>query len=132
MTKYLLIGTGILLVLFGVYFKYSQDRLSSLAEAMALQKVTISEQEKTIKKNQEDSNKINTIHGNLSELSSKNSQQGIKNLLELDRAISSEDQDRINLLQKYRNRCFEIISGSPVQKEDQPNDVCPQVVKRYE
>lgn len=65
-----------------------------------------------------------------------------KHVDDLQEKFTKKDRDLGNLAEKktglvqpiiqrgadYRNRCFEIASGSPVTEEDKDNNVCPQLI----
>jgi Holliday junction resolvasome RuvABC ATP-dependent DNA helicase subunit len=135
MTKYLTIGTIVLLLLFGIYFKYTEQRLEKKAQEIAELQIQVSIQNKTIEEIKEDSKKIVEIKNKLLEMEKdfSNSKAELnQKLMKLYNTAKNKPQlveNIINNATKERLRCIEIATGDIPVEIDDKNSVCKELIK---
>ena len=136
-TGYLIVGLLALLLVSGIFAKYAMNRFEQDAQVIALSKQAVQSRDIEITQLKADAADIQKINADL--MTIKTQQDNAMNVLngklsKINGVSAKKDkllEDLMNKAAVSRNRCFAIISGSPILKGE-TNKVCPElfVVKK--
>jgi cell division protein FtsB len=133
LTGYMMIGIGVLVLIFGAYFEYSQHQIKEYINTIALQNVQIASNTVQIKQLEKDAVDIKAANNKLTNIKQKDEAEKarLNNIL---RKLNSIPTAKANLLQdminngvKERLRCLALATGSPPEPLE-VNHLCPQLL----
>jgi alkylhydroperoxidase/carboxymuconolactone decarboxylase family protein YurZ len=122
-----------------VYIKLLRAELVIASQAIAKLEGVVDAQKLVMDKQAEDIEKIREISQDLGEQFATANREKVdlqKRLNEQTKKIGSlaltqpkQVQELINLGTKYALRCNEIVTGAPLQLNDEKNNICPELIK---
>ena len=134
-TMYLAIALGVVILISGAYFKYSQWQLEKKTVEITALKVSVESQKKAIAQMAADAKLVEEITTSLTEIERANANRATAlatTLTKLDKAAIAKPvlvEGLINKASLERNRCLALVTGAPKMKKE-VNKVCPQVLDR--
>lgn len=132
---WLLIALGGLILISGIYFKYSQGVIRELQSELVVTKISLETEKKHVKQLEADIILIQKITQDLTDTERKNSQREselAKTLTKLEKVAKSKPklvENLINNASKERNRCIELATGATPLKNEK-NSVCQQLLTK--
>jgi len=131
--KYLGIGFGVTVILFGVYFYWSQAKISTQNKKLVANEITIKTQELVITDIKDDINTIKDINSELNSVQESftdNTRRLNESLRGLERYAVEKPlmvERLINESMRLRIRCFALATGEKALKNEE-NAVCAHLL----
>ena len=132
---YVVVGMAVALLISAGVVKYEMNKNDQQLQVITAMKISDAAQKAAIAQLQSDTQAIQDINANLTDVESADAAQAMKlaqTLAKLDAsAIAHPDmvEKAINKASLERNRCIALVTGA-VKLKDEKNSVCPQVLGR--
>lgn len=132
-STWLIIGMAFLVLVSGIYFKYSQNVIKGLQEQVVVLTVSLETQKKHVASLEKDITLMKKINKELTDqerTAAKKESELAKKLQKLKKVAKAKPklvEDIINDASKERTRCIELATGAKPIK-DEKNSVCPQLL----